>query len=171
MSQIDLESLWSQGEAHFVETLGFLFEHSPWVINRAYGFGPFHDADTFLAACARVLAGAKPDERLALIRAHPELAGKAAIGNALTTSSKSEQESAGLDRLTPEEFARFHELNTAYRDRFAFPFIICVRLNNKASILAAMEARLTSDFGGETETALAEILSIARLRLADALLA
>jgi 2-oxo-4-hydroxy-4-carboxy-5-ureidoimidazoline decarboxylase len=169
MSRLDLERLWSQGEGHFVRTLGFLFEQSPWVVERTWRLGPFADAQALLAASARVLARASPDERLALIRAHPELATRAALAEPLTAASQSEQKSAGLDRLTPDEFARFHALNTAYRERFAFPFIICVRLNDKTSILAAMEARLESDVDAEIDTALGEILAIARLRLTDAL--
>jgi 2-oxo-4-hydroxy-4-carboxy-5-ureidoimidazoline decarboxylase len=171
VSALDLAGLWSQGEGSFVATLSFLFEHSPWVVERAYPQGPFADGEALLAATARVLAQASGEEQLALIRAHPELAGKAAIADALTASSLSEQKSAGLDRLTPEAFARFHALNAAYRDRFAFPFIICVRLHDQASILAAMETRLAHDAEAEIATALAEISNIARLRLADRLAA
>jgi len=112
-----------------------------------------------------VLYDATPDEQLALIRAHPELAGKAAIDGSLTEASAAEQASAGLDRLTPTEFERFHTLNAAYRDRFDFPFIICVRLTDKAGILAAMERRLGNDRNTEIATALDEIGKIVRLRL------
>lgn len=106
-------------------------------------------------------------EQVALIRAHPELAGKAAIDGTLTQASAAEQASAGLDRLTPQEYARFHELNAAYRDRFDFPFIICVRMTDKAGILAAMERRLTNDRDDEIDTAIGEIGKIVRLRLQD----
>jgi 2-oxo-4-hydroxy-4-carboxy-5-ureidoimidazoline decarboxylase len=107
-------------------------------------------------------------ERLALIRAHPELAGKAAIAKTLTAESNAEQASAGLDKLTPEEFERFHALNAAYRERFGFPFIIAVRLNDKTSILAAMQARLDNDKAAEVAEAIQQIGLISKLRLQDA---
>jgi 2-oxo-4-hydroxy-4-carboxy-5-ureidoimidazoline decarboxylase len=115
-----------------------------------------------------VLEAATEDERLALIRAHPELAGKAAIAGDLTAASLSEQASAGLDRLTADEFARFHALNGAYGARFGFPFIICVRLNDKTSILAAMERRLANDEAAEVAEAIHQIGLIAGLRLESA---
>lgn len=114
-----------------------------------------------------IVQAATPEEQLALIRAHPELAGKAAIDRTLTEASAAEQASAGLDRLTPEEFQRFHDLNAAYRARFDFPFIICVRLTDKAGILAAMERRLDNDRDAEIATAIAQIGEIVRLRLGD----
>ncbi len=139
-----------------------LFEHSPWVEERADARPSSGDRHADLMA---VLYDATPDEQLALIRAHPELAGKAAIDGSLTEASAAEQASAGLDRLTPTEFERFHTLNAAYRDRFDFPFIICVRLTDKAGILAAMERRLGNDRNTEIATALDEIGKIVRLRL------
>jgi 2-oxo-4-hydroxy-4-carboxy-5-ureidoimidazoline decarboxylase len=114
-----------------------------------------------------VVHDAAPDEQLALIRAHPELAGKAAIESRLTEASATEQAAAGLDRLTPQEFARFHDLNAAYHERFGFPFIICVRLTDKAGILAAMENRLSNNQEQEMTTALTQIGEIVRLRLKD----
>ena len=114
-----------------------------------------------------MVAAATRDEQLALIRAHPELAGKAAIDRTLTDASAAEQASAGLDRLTPEDYARFHALNAAYKARFDFPFIICVRRTDKAGILAAMERRLAHDRDSEIATALGEIGEIVRLRLED----
>ena len=134
-----------------------LFEHSPWVEGRA--------ATRSHAALMAVVHAANPDEQLALIRAHPELAGKAAIDGSLTEASAEEQASAGLDRLTPAEFDRFHTLNAAYRARFGFPFIICVRLTTKAGILAAMERRLANDRETEIAAALDQIGEIVRLRL------
>ena len=150
--------------AAFVARFGALFEHSPWVVARAAGLRPFADLHTGLMAA---LHAASPDEQLALIRAHPELAGKAAIDRTLTEASAAEQASAGLDRLTPAEYARFHTLNAAYRARFAFPFIICVRLTDKAGILAAMEQRLGNDRDSEIAAAMAQIGEIVRLRLED----
>ena len=150
----------------FVARFGFLFEHSPWVVERAAARRPFADLH---AGLMQVVADASEDEQLALVRAHPELAGKAAIDRTLTAESTAEQASAGLDRLTEAEFARFHELNAAYRARFGFPFVICVRLTDKAGILAAMERRLGNDRDGELATALAEVGRIVKLRLEDVL--
>jgi 2-oxo-4-hydroxy-4-carboxy-5-ureidoimidazoline decarboxylase len=141
-----------------------LFEHSPWVEERADARPSSGDRHADLMA---VLYAANPDEQLALIRAHPELAGKAAIDRTLTEASTAEQASAGLDRLTPEEYAEFHRLNAAYRAAFDFPFIICVRLTDKAGILAAMDRRLANDRETEVATALEQIGEIVRLRLED----
>lgn len=148
--------------ADFIARYGELFEHSPWVVERAADAQPFDDLHAGLVA---VVADATPDEQLALIRAHPELAGKAAIDKTLTDASTAEQASAGLDRLTQDEFDRFHALNKAYRERFGFPFIICVRNTNKAGIISAMETRLPNDGETELATALHEIGEIVRLRL------
>ncbi|MFM9937673.1 MAG: 2-oxo-4-hydroxy-4-carboxy-5-ureidoimidazoline decarboxylase [Novosphingobium sp.] len=141
-----------------------LFEHSPWVEARAEARPSSGDRHTDLMA---VVHAASVEEQLALIRAHPELAGKAAIDRTLTEASAAEQASAGLDRLNEEEFGRFHALNAAYRERFDFPFIICVRLTDKAGILAAMQARLANDRETEIAAALAQIGEIVRLRLND----
>ena len=141
-----------------------LFEHSPWLEARADARPSSGDRHADLMA---VMYEATADEQLALIRAHPELAGKAAIDRTLTQASAAEQASAGLDQLTPEEYERFHALNTAYRDRFGFPFIICVRLTDKEGILAAMERRLGNERDEEIATALAQIGEIVRLRLQD----
>jgi len=142
-----------------------LFEHSPWVEERADARPSSGDRHADLMA---VVAEASDEERLALIRAHPELAGKATVDRTLTNASAAEQASAGLDRLTPQEYEQFHALNTAYRERFGFPFIICVRLTDKAGILAAMEARLAHSRDEEIATAIAEIGKITRLRMEDA---
>jgi 2-oxo-4-hydroxy-4-carboxy-5-ureidoimidazoline decarboxylase len=141
-----------------------LFEHSPWVEERADARPSSGDRHADLMA---VLYDATPEEQLALIHAHPELAGKAAIDRTLTDASAAEQASAGLDRLTPEEYDRFHALNAAYRTRFAIPFIICVRLTDKAGILSEMERRLGNTRDEEIATALAQIGEIVRLRLQD----
>jgi 2-oxo-4-hydroxy-4-carboxy-5-ureidoimidazoline decarboxylase len=141
-----------------------LFEHSPWVEERADARPSSGDRHADLM---EVVRDASPDEQLALIRAHPELAGKAAVDGGLTDASAAEQASAGLDRLTQAEFDLFHALNAAYRERFGFPFIICVRLTDKAGILAAMERRLSNDYETEIATALDEIGKIVRLRLGE----
>jgi 2-oxo-4-hydroxy-4-carboxy-5-ureidoimidazoline decarboxylase len=150
--------------AAFVRRFGGLFEHSPWVVERAAALRPFDDLH---AGLMRAVHTASPAEQLALIGAHPELAGKAAIDRTLTEASAAEQASAGLDRMSPPEYERFHALNAAYRERFGFPFIICVRLTDKAGILAAMEARLGHDRDTEIATALGQIGAIVRLRLEE----
>jgi 2-oxo-4-hydroxy-4-carboxy-5-ureidoimidazoline decarboxylase len=139
-----------------------LFEHSLWVEARADARPSSGDRHADLMA---VVHAATPEEQLALIRAHPELAGKAAVDGGLTEASAAEQASAGLDRLTQAEYDRFHALNAAYRQKFGFPFIICVRRTDKAGILAAMERRLANDRDTEIAAALDEIGEIVRLRL------
>ncbi|MFN8570107.1 MAG: 2-oxo-4-hydroxy-4-carboxy-5-ureidoimidazoline decarboxylase [Kouleothrix sp.] len=152
----------------FVARLGFVFEHSPWIAAATWPARPFASlAALHQALCATMLA-APAAQQLELIRAHPDLAGKAAIANQLTPESAREQASAGLGQLAPAEFARFTALNAAYRAQFGFPFIICVREHTKGSILASFEARLAHDQPAELRAALAEIAKIAWLRLADA---
>lgn len=148
----------------FVGRYGALFEHSPWVVERAADRRPFTDVHAGLMA---VVDDADANEQLALIRAHPELAGKAAVDGMLTEASAAEQASAGLDRMSEAEFARFHTLNAAYRTRFGFPFVICVRLTDKPGILEAMANRLANDRETEIAAAIAEIGKIVRLRLDD----
>ncbi|ENZ80440.1 MULTISPECIES: 2-oxo-4-hydroxy-4-carboxy-5-ureidoimidazoline decarboxylase [Caulobacter] len=165
---LSLKLLNSMNRTGFATALGFAFELSPWVVERAWSERPFASVEALHAAMMDVLGAASVEDKLALIRAHPELASKAAIAKQLTAESNAEQASAGLDRLTPEEFARFHDLNAAYSERFGFPFIICVRLNDKASILAAMQARLAHDETQEIAEAIAQIGLISKLRLLDA---
>ncbi|WP_065846044.1 2-oxo-4-hydroxy-4-carboxy-5-ureidoimidazoline decarboxylase [Sphingobium sp. Ndbn-10] len=150
--------------ADFIRHYGELFEHSPWVVERAADRPRTDDLHRDLMAVVETATG---EERLALVRAHPELAGKAAVARELTAASAAEQAAAGLDSLTQAEFDRFHELNAAYQGRFGFPFIICVRRTDKAGILAAMEQRLGSDRETELARAIAEIGEIVRLRLKD----
>jgi 2-oxo-4-hydroxy-4-carboxy-5-ureidoimidazoline decarboxylase len=153
--------------AQFLTVYGHLFEHSPWVVERAHAHAPFADAAALHGAFLRVLADASEAEQLALARAHPQLADRAAIAEGLTADSAAEQASAGLDRLSAEEFEAFHAYNHAYLERFGFPFIICVKLHDKADILAAMRERLNHDAELELRQALTEIGLISRLRLAD----
>lgn len=164
---IDIDGLNRMSPPAMAAALAGLFEHSPWVVERAAAAGPFADTAALLAACMRVLEQASDAERLALIRAHPELAGKAAIARELTRHSTAEQASAGLDRLTAAEFDEFHRLNAAYAARFGFPFIVCVRRTDKAGILAAMRRRGGLDRTAEIAEAMGEIGKIAELRLAD----
>ena len=165
---LSLAEINAKDETAFVDALGWLYEHSPWVMTRAWAARPFADVEAVHAAALAALDAASAEDRLALIRAHPELAGKAAIARDLTAASASEQAGAGLDRLTPDEFARFGDLNAAYGARFAFPFIICARLNDKVSILAAMERRLGHTQEEEVAEAIVQIGLIGRLRLAGA---
>lgn len=156
-------------ESAFVARFGGVFEHSPWVAARAYNGRPWASlADLHEAMCSAVRA-ATPEEHLALIRAHPDLVGRAALAGTLTRESTAEQRAAGLDpgALSAEEIARFAAGNAAYRERFEFPFVICARENPKAMILAGLDARLGNDRETEIATALGEIEKIARHRLAD----
>lgn len=150
-------------KAAFIATYGHIFEHSPWIAERAFAYAPFANLAHLHEAFCNVLNGASMDEKLALIRAHPELGAKIA----LTDASTAEQKGAGLKSLTADEYEQFTALNAAYRDKFGFPFIICVRENTKSSILAAYQARLGNDQASEYQTALAEIAKIAWLRLGD----
>ena len=159
-------------KADFVAKFGGIFEHSPWIAERAWELelGPAHDTPAGLHnALARMFRSATEAERLGVLTAHPDLAGKLAAAKRLTAESTAEQASAGLDALTDAERARFTELNTAYVARHEFPFIIAVRDNTKASILAAFETRLNNDRATEFTTACAQVERIARLRLEDML--
>ena len=159
-------------KADFVARFGGVFEHSPWIAERAWDLelGPAHDTPAGLHnALARMFRSASEAERLGVLTAHPDLAGKLAAAKRLTAESTAEQASAGLDALTDAERARFTELNTAYVARHGFPFIIAVRDNTKASILAAFETRLNNDRATEFATACAQVERIARLRLEDML--
>jgi 2-oxo-4-hydroxy-4-carboxy-5-ureidoimidazoline decarboxylase len=151
----------------FLATYGHLFEHSPWVAEQAWDLHPFEDAETLRAVFMSVVFEADPEEQLELLRAHPELADKVAQDQGLTEDSAREQASAGLDCLSPDDYARFHALNRAYRERFGFPFIICVRLHDKDGILAAMAARLEHEPETEFEAALIQVGLIVQLRMGD----
>ncbi len=153
----------------FVARFGFLFEHSPWIVARAAALRPFTDVGHMHTALMQVVTNAGEGTQLALLRAHPQLADKVAIAKGLTAESAAEQASAGLDRLSPEEFDTFHRRNNAYFERFGFPFIVCVRLTDKAGILRAMAERATHSPEDERATALSEVAKIVRLRLEDAL--
>ena len=152
----------------FVARFGGVYEHSPWIAEALHRRGLSAAEDTpegLAAAMAEVLAGADEESKLALIRAHPDLAGRAAVDGDLTQSSRSEQAGAGLDRCTPEEYRRFQELNQAYKRKFGFPFILAVAGKTRHEILAAFQARLGNPREMEFRTALEEIDRIARLRL------
>ena len=154
-------------QAEFVSRLGFLFEGSPWVAERTWAKRPFHSFEELHNALCAEMYGASLDYKLGLINAHPDLVGKAALEGTLTRHSTGEQASAGLDSLSADEVVKFSRLNGEYRERFGFPFIICVRENKKESILAGFATRLNNSREQEIDTALAEIAKIARLRLLD----
>ena len=151
----------------FLATYGPLFDHSPWVVERAWDQRPFADAKALHRAFLSVIAAATADERRALARTHPELADQLAIAQGLTVASAKEQASAGLDRLTPAEYETFHALDRSYREKHGIPFIICVKLNDRTSILAAMRARLDRDSDAELDEAMTQVGLISRLGLAD----
>ena len=151
----------------FVELFGGVFEHAPWVAADAYGAGPFASLDALHDAMVEAMRRASRDRQLALIRAHPDLAGRAAIAGQLTTASAVEQTSVGLDQCTPAEFERFRELNDKYKGKFGFPFILAVKGRTRAEILAAFAQRLDNSPEAEFEEALNQIARIARLRLDD----
>lgn len=151
----------------FLATFGALFEHSPWVARGAYARRPFGSLAGLEAAFEAATREAPPERQLALLRAHPELAGREAGAGELTEASEREQGSAGLDRLTPEEARDLRRLNADYRARFGFPMIVCVREHTKASILAWGRERLAHDPAAERALALGEVAKIARGRLHD----
>jgi 2-oxo-4-hydroxy-4-carboxy-5-ureidoimidazoline decarboxylase len=147
--------------------LGGLFEHSPWVAETAWQRRPFASVAELHAALEAAMREAPRERQLALIRAHPELAGREAEERTLTRESSHEQSSAGLDRLTADELDALRRLNRSYRERFEFPLIVCVREHTKESIIAWGNERLEHSPEHEIDIALGEISKIARLRLAD----
>ena len=155
------------GEGEFVARFGGVFEHSPWAAARAWQERPFSDLFALHGSFVKAVREAPLDWQLALIRAHPDLAGKAAVAGELSPESAREQASAGLDRLTPEEYGRFQSLNEAYREKFGFPLIIAGRDHTRETIFASAEARLGHSREEEIETALSEIARIAYFRLQD----
>lgn len=164
--KLSIEEVNRMDQGEFVSRFGTVFERSPWVAEGAWG-RPFDDLDGLHAAFIDAIRDAPEERRVALIRAHPDLAGKAALAGELTEESAGEQASAGLDRLSPEEYERFHRLNAAYREKFDLPYVVCVRDNTKETIFAGAERRLANTREEEIEAALREISRIGRLRLED----
>jgi 2-oxo-4-hydroxy-4-carboxy-5-ureidoimidazoline decarboxylase len=163
--RVTLAALNRASREEFTNALGAVFEHSPWVAAAAWPAAPFATIRELHAAMVAAAHAAPEERRLALIRAHPDLAGKAARSGTMTAASAAEQGNAGLLDLSDDEFERFHRLNTAYRKRFDFPFIVAVRRHNKASLLTAFERRLRHSREAEIDAALAEIFAITALRL------
>ncbi len=165
MTPVSLDQLNTADKTGFIAALGDIFEHAPWVAEAVHAQRPFATLASLHDAMTAAVRSADADRRLALVNGHPDLAGKAARAGAMTADSTAEQSSAGLDRLSEEQFARFHRLNEAYREKFGFPFIVCVRRHTRDSILRQFERRLTHDAATELDAALAEVFRITALRL------
>jgi 2-oxo-4-hydroxy-4-carboxy-5-ureidoimidazoline decarboxylase len=161
----DLDALNAMPERGFTGALADIFEHAPWVAHSVISARPFTSLRALHDALTQAVRASGPEQQLLLIRNHPDLAGKAARSDGLTEDSKAEQSSAGLDRLSDDEYARFDRLNSAYRGKFDFPFIICARRHTKDSILQQMEERAQNNRADEIETALREVFRIVALRL------
>ena len=165
MAKLTLAHLNACDPAAFVATLGDVFEHAPWVAEAAAAQRPFASVTALHDAMIEAVRRAPADRLLAFIKGHPELGGKVARAGAMTADSRSEQGALGLDRLSDAEFERFEKLNAGYRDKFGFPFIICVRRHTRDSILRMFERRLHLDRDVELAAAIGEIAHITRLRL------
>lgn len=167
MERLGIAQINAMTPGDFLAAFGGVFEHSPWIAERAWARRPFPDAESLHAAMVAVVAGASRAEQIALLNAHPELVGKEAKVGTLTTASTSEQASAGLNELSGDEMGRIEELNRRHRERFGFPFIIAVRLNAKDRIFVEFERRLGLDENAELAACLEQVYAITRLRLAD----
>ena len=166
-SALTIDEINTLDQGAFVAALGSLFEGSPWIAAQAWHGRPFAIIADLHRALCDVMYHASTEQQVALIRAHPDLVGKAALAGTLTPESTREQALAGLDRLSSEEIATFTRLNQAYKDRFGFPFVICARENKKDSILAGFTRRLDNSRAEEIAAALREIARISYLRLLD----
>ena len=164
---LTINNLNAAERAVFTASLRHIFEHSPWVADETWGRRPFRDVAHLHAELCATMQFASAEKQLALICAHPDLAGRLARKKQLTKESTHEQASAGLNQLSDAELAAFQKLNGAYRAKFNHPFIICARLNAKEAIIAAMNARLPNSPVAEHAAALVEIEKIAWLRLQD----
>ena len=162
-----LQALNTMSDAQFVSTLGGIYEHSPWVAEQAAKRRPFASSDALAAAMRHAVDSAGEDAQLKLVRAHPELAGKAAVRGELTAESTREQAGAGLDQCTPEEFARLQTLNQQYNEKFGFPFILAVRGYDRHGIIDNFSKRVQNDRDTELRTSLEQIHRIAGFRLHD----
>jgi 2-oxo-4-hydroxy-4-carboxy-5-ureidoimidazoline decarboxylase len=166
---IRLDEINQSDPTRFVELLGGIFEHSPWVAELAYPDRPFATTNELHQVMAAAVRRAPEVQRMALLCQHPELAGKEADAGTLTNDSRREQAGAGLNQCTPDELTRIKALNQAYRAKFDFPFIIAVTGLDKFQIIAAMEKRLSHSVEQEFDTAMDEVEKIARIRI-DALI-
>ncbi len=165
MPTLSLERVNAMTPQAFLAALGGVFERSPWIAQRAFAVRPFASITALHAAMVDAVKRAPRESQIALLNAHPELAGKEARAGALTTSSTTEQTGAGLNALDPEEMEAMARWNRQYREKFGFPFIIAVRQHSKASIFSEFQRRLANDFETELATCLEQVSVIARLRL------
>jgi len=163
----NLSQLNSMDAAQFVQVLGGIYEHSPWVAEQAATQRPFASAEALATAMRNAVDTAGIEPQLNLVRAHPELAGKAAVRGELTAESTREQSGAGLNLCTPEEFARLQALNTQYNEKFGFPFILAVRGYDRHGIIDNFSKRVENDRDTELRASLEQIHRIAGFRLAD----
>jgi OHCU decarboxylase len=157
----------SLAQGDFVALVGPVFEHSSWITEESCSRRPFGSLEHLHRALCETVQHSSEDKQLELIRAHPDLVGRAALAGTLTQASTSEQASAGLNKLTNAEIALFQKFNDSYREQFGFPFVICARINKKEAILDGFVIRLRHSREEEIKTALAEIEKIAYLRLQD----
>jgi len=162
-----IEQLNDMDAPQFVQVLGGIYEHSPWVAEQAATQRPFASADALTAAMRHAVDAAGVEPQLKLVRAHPELAGKAAVRGELTAESTREQAGAGLDQCTPEEFARLQALNAQYNEKFGFPFILAVRGYDRHGIIDNFSQRVENDRDTELRASLEQIHRIAGFRLHD----
>jgi 2-oxo-4-hydroxy-4-carboxy-5-ureidoimidazoline decarboxylase len=165
MSQKALSDLNASSKADFVGALANIFEYSPWIAEQAASLRPFAGVNQLFAAMKTAVDRAVPELRLALIKAHPDLASKTQRAAGLTAESSAEQNSVGLDRLSDAEYAAFERVNNAYRARFGFPYIVCVRRHTRDSILRDFERRLPNNVEAEMQKSIDEICRIAALRI------
>jgi 2-oxo-4-hydroxy-4-carboxy-5-ureidoimidazoline decarboxylase len=165
MLQKPLEELNACTQGDFVAALANIFEYSPWVAEGAFAARPFAGVNALFAAMKTAVERAPDELRLSLIKSHPDLADKTRRAAGLTAESTAEQNSVGLDRLSDAEYEAFERVNNAYRSKFGFPYIVCVRRHTRDSILADFERRLPNDAATETKTSIEEICRIAALRL------
>lgn len=167
LQQLTLQEINALDREGFVAALGSLFEGAPWIVRQAWSAHPFnHRTDLYQMLC-KVMYDAPVEQQVALLQAHPDLVGRAALAGTLSSASTSEQAAAGLNHLTPEEIATFNHYNQAYRERFGFPFVICARENKKESILAGFATRINHTREQEIRTALNEVAKICWFRLLD----
>lgn len=166
---LSLQRVNALDQAGFTALLGGIYEHSPWVASRSWPQRPFESLAQLQAALAQVLDHASTEERMAVIRAHPQLTGKAAVRRDLTADSRKEQAGAGLDQCTPHEFAQLRDGNRVYEEKFGFPFIIAVRGLGRRDILEALQRRCGRSRDEEISEALAQIHRIAAFRLEEKL--
>jgi 2-oxo-4-hydroxy-4-carboxy-5-ureidoimidazoline decarboxylase len=165
--RISLQEINSLDQDTFTHTLAGIFEGPPWIITQAWLSHPFTSREHLYQTLCSIMYQAPVEQQVALLQAHPDLVGRAALAGTLSPASTNEQAAAGLDHLTSEEIATFQRLNQTYRDQFGFPFVICARENKKESILTGFATRLHHTQQQEIEIALGEVAKICALRLHD----